>query len=509
MSFSGKQITYHKPTVVAGSLNSGLRALAESYAGSITRATDHCLQRVDGLTDSRLARARDDGEKMPRYTRNGAIFITLVWVFLVDGVMPHRPADVVRDWFTALVNATDLFEDDLSEDDIPALVDLFETSLADHLRTDTPTRELITRMLSGILRGTSPNAAETSRTHPIYNRLFVGRDDELNALQGRLGLSDSAQRQSLTIVRGWPGVGKTALVNALLHADNVTTAFSEGILWAALGREGDLLTTLHRWATELGAHHLRGVEALPELIAGLRTALNGREILIVADDIWTVEQGQNVKQAVDLKSNTLLMTTRFRDVADTLSDRSGDVYVLDSLSEAHAIDLLRAIAPQPVSRYAHRMPGLVTAVERLPLALKVAAPLLNHYHQMGFDVERIITEFENDYKRLLNSIGPSDRFDEATGKTPTIELLFQRSVETLTADAHLAFAMLGVFQHKPATFAIAALADVWEQSPEPLITEIAGRGLMEPTEPGRFHVHQTLHMYADKLLDDYDAGLYG
>lgn len=506
MNLADKQITFRKPTQVSRAINEGLRAVAERYDGRIGQASDHCLDFVAGLTEARLTRSR--ANKPPRYTRDGASFITLIWVLLTDGMLPYRPA-AAREWFVTVLEATDLFEESLTEDHLPQLVAIFTKSLRYEMHQTPPEPESITQTLTQLWTATTPSTDGNNRLMPIFNRLFVGRDADAHHLRVRIGIEGKEHRRSLTIVRGWPGVGKTALVNRLIHNKRVQDGFADGILWEAFGQDGDVVTALKSWARDLGARHLLVLEDIEELQIGLRAALGGRDILIVADDIWDDVQGQYIKNAVDLKSNTLLMTTRFTDVAKQLQDVPADIYVLEPLSEDDSIALLSALAPEPVKQHRGRMPELVKTVEGLPLALRVAGPLLQHYHNMGFDVNKLIDEFASDYNRLLKSTAPSDRFDEKTGKTPTIELLFKRSVETLPHDARLAFAALGVFEHKPATFDMQALKGVWtmDGTPETLATTLTGRGLMEVTDDKRFRVHQTLHMYANKLLDDYEKGL--
>jgi len=53
-------------------------------------------------------------------------------------------------------------------------------------------------------------------------------------------------------VRGMPGVGKTSLVLALAYDEEVLVRFSDGILWSGLGRRGNALAALGRWALAMG-----------------------------------------------------------------------------------------------------------------------------------------------------------------------------------------------------------------------------------------------------------------
>lgn len=502
MPLKPKQITFYRPSRISTRINEGVRAVGETYDGIIQRASDHCVNQVAGLSEHRLTKLR--GNDPPGSTKDGASFITLVWVLLVDGMRRYRQPRAIREWFIDLINATDLLEGDLTDERIPTLTGIFAASI--EFKTDeTPDSASVARIIQQVWAGDVGAASpDSQREIPIPPPLFIGRDDDMQALHHRLGVDDRSTRQPLTIVRGWPGVGKTALINTIAHDPDVRSAFVDGVLWDSLGEHGDVLSTLKGWARQLGALHLLQIRDEEDMVRGLRVVLSGRDILLIADDIWTEAQGNYIKSAVDLTTNTLLLTTRFTDVARTLSDLERDVYVLDVLSEPHAIELLTVLAPDAAKRYAPRFPKLAESLEGLPLALRVAGPTIQYYHKMNFDVNALIDEFINEYNRLLESQAPADRFDERTGKTPTIELLFERSVQTLPENAQLAFARLGVFQHKPATFAAKALSRVWKvDHSQPLIMAIAGRGLMDAMPDGRYRIHQTLHMYANKLLDNY------
>lgn len=505
MNLSNRQITFLKPHTISAGINEGIRALAENYDGNMQRATDHCLLRVQGLTEARLTRSR--AKNPPRYTRDGQSFITLLWVLLADGLLPHRQIQTVRTWLHRILDATDLFEHSLTNDDLSVVVEVFSHSIAFHHDTMAPESKEIAQTLTRIWTATESNGTDDMRLMPLLNRIFIGREADIQAVYQRLGIENMSLYRPLTIVRGWPGVGKTAFINTIAHDEKVKTAFEDGLLWAYLGRNGDVFGMFKSWAKQLGALHLLNLKKDKDLIDGLRMLLSDRQILIIVDDIWTEAQGNYVRQIVDLSANTVLLTTRFTDIAARLVDLPDDIYVLDSLNEKYAIELLSILAPEPVQLYEHRMPQLVKALEGLPLALRVAGPTLQHYHIMNFDIEELLDEFENDYNRLLDSPAPGDRFDVETGQTPTIELLFKRSVETLTDEARLAFAALGVFRFKPSTFDADALRSVWETTePRNMIMTLVGRGLMDTTRDGRYHIHQTLHMYANKLLDDYSEG---
>src|SRR5579863_7578399 len=76
---------------------------------------------------------------------------------------------------------------------------------------------------------------------PAGEHGLVGRDELLRKLKERLL---TGKRVAISALNGLPGVGKTALATALAHDEEVRAHFSDGILWAGLGYEPDVLGLL-------------------------------------------------------------------------------------------------------------------------------------------------------------------------------------------------------------------------------------------------------------------------
>ncbi len=83
---------------------------------------------------------------------------------------------------------------------------------------------------------------------PPLGQSLVGRDDLFRQLKQRL-LSENPV--ALSAINGLPGVGKTALATALAHDDELQASFADGVLWAGLGYEPDVLGLLSHWGTLL------------------------------------------------------------------------------------------------------------------------------------------------------------------------------------------------------------------------------------------------------------------
>src|SRR5689334_17118048 len=73
---------------------------------------------------------------------------------------------------------------------------------------------------------------------------FVGREDLLNSLVEPL---TTGQAQALSS-EGMPGAGKTTLAVAIAHDRRILEHFTDGVLWAGLGIQPDVLSSLAAWA---------------------------------------------------------------------------------------------------------------------------------------------------------------------------------------------------------------------------------------------------------------------
>ena len=76
-------------------------------------------------------------------------------------------------------------------------------------------------------------------------------------------------------------------MNALAHDSEVARAFPDGVLWAALGAFPNPLGKLMAWARALGAR-ARSHHGLEDLVIEVRSLLQDRQVLLIADDVYEV-----------------------------------------------------------------------------------------------------------------------------------------------------------------------------------------------------------------------------
>lgn len=336
---------------------------------------------------------------------------------------------------------------------------------------------------------------------PPAPSLVVGRKDDQRRLLAKLGIP-SGDPRPVTVIRGWPGVGKTTLVTALAYDPAVASRY-EGVLWASLGEAGNPLSELSGWLRELGGDAGASSNSLERAVSQVRARLAGRRFLLVVDDVWSLEAAVPFKAAG--AGSPILFTTRFPDIARELVSVPEDEYRLEQLSDEEALDLFTQLAPTVAREYAAESRQLLTGLEGLPLAVRVAGRLLEAEVRLGWGLADLFSEITSGTV-LLDEKAPDDRWDPETGVIPTVGLLLQKSSDRLDPATRERFALLGAFAPKPATFNLPAMAFVWEvEDAKPTARTLADRGLLEPIlGTDRFQMHAILVLHARSLLTDDD-----
>lgn len=331
--------------------------------------------------------------------------------------------------------------------------------------------------------------------------LIIGRTDDQRKLKARLGISatdlPATPMQTLTIIRGWPGVGKTTMVSILAHDPEIDTAFPDGVLSASLGPAPNILSELMTWGRDLHADDVLDAQSIEKASARLAGWVKDKRMLLIIDDLWETEHFAPFR--IGGRNCAMLVTTRITSVAQAIAPTPSDIYNLLKLTDENALELFRALAPAIVAEYPDQSIELLHSLEGLPLGIQVAGHLLNVEASYGFGVEDLLAELREG-KKLLEAQAPADRIDIAKQTIPTVAVLLQQSTNRLPSEIRDYFAYLGAFAPKPATFDLAALQSVWMvEDPKPIVRNLVDRGLLEPVG-GRFQMHALLVSHARSLL---------
>jgi hypothetical protein len=335
---------------------------------------------------------------------------------------------------------------------------------------------------------------------PFPELVFIGREEALQEVKTRVGISGADGPPSKTsIVRGWPGVGKTTLVSVLSRDPDVARAYPDGVLWASLDQKPALMSILAGWGRALGRDDLLKVPTPEEAVQQLAATLQRRRMLLIVDDVWESAHGALFQRARGADC-ALLLTTRQSEIANQLAQTEDAVYKLPVLTELDALKLMRILAPSVVDAYENDCLNLVRSLECLPLALHVAARLLRAESKFDWGVTDLLKEI-TEGAAVIRAEAPPDRVEGE--HIPTVTALLKKSTDVLDEHARDCFAYLGAFAPKPATFDLAAMKAVWQvDDPKPTVRELVNHGLLEPVGSGRFQMHALLVKHARSLLTD-------
>jgi DNA-binding SARP family transcriptional activator len=346
----------------------------------------------------------------------------------------------------------------------------------------------------------SVDRSSISNVLPPLPSLVIGRDKQLQEIKQRLGIGTEKQHP-ITVIQGWPGVGKSTIVAKLAHDPEVSAHFPNGILWASFGESPNLLGELHAWVESLIPGESGRARNLDEARAQLTAVLRDRRVLLILDDVWQVEHALPFR--VGGQQCALIMTSRLYDVTTALASTAGDIYRLPVLTERAGLELLGELAPQALAEEPTAALELVRDLEGLPLAIHVAGRLLHNEAHLGWGLRELLTELHSG-AALLAAPAPSDMHSAGQETSPTVAALLQRSTDLLDEETRRRFAYLGLFVPKPATFDLEAMAVAWAiADPRQTARLLVNRGLLEPVSGGRFQMHALLVMHARSLMEKY------
>ncbi len=318
---------------------------------------------------------------------------------------------------------------------------------------------------------------------PAHN--LVGRDDLLHHLKQRV---INGKDRALVALSGLPGVGKTSIAIELAHAPEILDHFEDGVLWAGLGRQPDLLALLSTWAVALGisAEAIARRSTMPDRAALVHAAIGLRRMLLIIDDAWQTEAALAFK--VGGPNCAHLLTTRLVSVAlDFASDK---VTPVRELELDDGLDLLAQLSPRAVAEEPDEARALVQSVGGLPLALVLMGRYLQKqsYSVQSRRLRDALTRLQATETRLqlAQPQPPLEPRPDLPPNTPlSLQVVIGLSDTALDATAHRALVDLSLFAPKLNTFseevALAVIA-----APAEVLDTLVDHGLVESVAPDRY-----------------------
>jgi hypothetical protein len=200
---------------------------------------------------------------------------------------------------------------------------------------------------------------------------FVARPEEFNKLLEHL--LDPERGRTVAIgataaLRDAGGYGKTTLARSVCHDPQIQSAFKDGILWVTIGETpGNLAAKLDDLTYQLSRKR-PGSASIEAAITEFKKHLEGREILIVVDDVWAGEHLRPFLQGGQRCAH--LITTRIQNVIP----RDAHRVEVDAMRIGEAAELLAAGFEDDPDRpdLGDELRNLASTLGEWPLLLKLA-----------------------------------------------------------------------------------------------------------------------------------------
>jgi hypothetical protein len=230
----------------------------------------------------------------------------------------------------------------------------------------------------------------------------------------------AAVERSIVVVEGMGGVGKSVLAAAAARDCAVRRSFGDGIVWVRVGRDADSTRNLMLVGRSQGDHETQHYVDRRSAADRLGEILEYRNVLLVLDDVWAVEDVEPLRDALGSRG-CLLITTRDRTLGTALDAR---VVSLEALGEWHSLTLLAGWSGQEASQLPAEARLVARECGHLPLALAMVGAMVRGRPDRWANVLHKLREADLDAIRRQTPNYPY----------PTLLRAIQVSVEALSPE---------------------------------------------------------------------------
>lgn len=323
---------------------------------------------------------------------------------------------------------------------------------------------------------------------PPLPQYFVPRPEVSQVLLDALLYPPAAVPGILVVsaVHGLGGIGKTTLAAALAYEPRLREYFKDGILWATLGQQPNVLALLSGWIQTLGdyAFHPLSVDAAT---TRLRSLLHEKACLLVVDDAWNAEHVRPFLAG----GTAALITTRDITLVHKISAKP---YDLDVMKPAQALALFETRLGE-LREERDAASALAKELGYLPLALELATAQVED--------GRTWDELLHCMRQDLADLGRLD-LDEATYRNESLRVSFRLSLGSLSIEDQEAFVWLGVVPED--VFLNNRMAStLWDCALETAaerLQHLCNRSLLKNAGQERYILHDLLHDEARLRLSE-------
>ncbi|MBO3748457.1 hypothetical protein J5X84_20470 [Streptosporangiaceae bacterium NEAU-GS5] len=264
------------------------------------------------------------------------------------------------------------------------------------------------------------------RARPYLPRLpdhFVPRPAEWRRVIAVLEALAARGRGATAALYGTGGFGKTTLALDVCRADRIRELFPDGVVWLEAGQNPVLTTLLADAAARVTGRAPARYGSVDAAAAGLGEALEGRQVLLVLDNVWSPADLEPFLRGGS--GCVRLVTCRRVDVLP----RDASVVSVERMSPAQALALLAKDVPgasdallYPLYERSHRWPVVLGILNGVLRARSGRAD--------GMPLATVVSELA----RRLDERGITGADDLAGVRQRTVREVLEIGVQDLAAD---------------------------------------------------------------------------
>jgi tetratricopeptide (TPR) repeat protein len=347
----------------------------------------------------------------------------------------------------------------------------------------------------GIHFGESGHREARPRQLPRPIGTFVNRIRDLEDLQQMTARTPNGEfENSIVLVTGTAGVGKTALAVQWAHANSAL--FPDGQIHLNLrgfdpAEPVEPLDALARMLASLGVPERAIPNDLEAAAAEFRTRVADRRMLLILDNVRTANQARPLLPAT---ARCLTLITSRDSLSGLVSQEGARRLDLKLFTSGDAVLLLRTILGRfRADDDEQSLDELADLCSRLPLALRVAAE--RAIERPRDSLIELITELRGE-SLLWDALSAADE-----EQADAIRSVFTWSYRALTTSAARMFRLLGLHPGQEiSTGAAAALAGVTPSQARTQLSRLANAHMVQVVARDRYQFHDLLRAYAESQV---------
>jgi hypothetical protein len=319
---------------------------------------------------------------------------------------------------------------------------------------------------------------------------FIKERENFKEVKTQLLLKTSDEQRPPLVIHAPSGMGKSAMLAALVRETEVRLAFPDGIFWHTLGADADLFAHQIALIETLG-ESTKDVLDIEQGTTSLREICQTRAFLLILDDVTDAQDilpfnlvGEHCQILVSSSDSKLLDITQY-------FIKTAKGYELKPLSEQLAVDFfINCAAKEEITSGAiqNTIKDIVRACDYSPLAIKLVA------HVAG---QQAPTTWEELIERLED-----EEFEWPDKHPRALMQALQLNVEALgePADYYFALAVFADYSRIPQSVAMMLWRYLYQ-----LIDDEAYNFIKELTEKGLLHINESgSHKYLSLHAFQYD-----